>query len=93
MTATGPILATDRFGRRLVVFAASILCSLALLLVGVLGQVGHTKPLQDFLIFVACLWALGKNARESSPRCIPICPTLGANNTESDNSAGPSSAG
>lgn len=69
VTATGLILATDRFGRRLVVFAASILCSLALLLVGVLGQVGHTKPLQDFLIFVACLWALGNNARESATRC------------------------
>lgn len=71
VTATGLILATDRFGRRLVVFAASILCSLALLLVGILGQVGHTKPLQDFLIFVACLWALGNNARESSLRCTP----------------------
>ncbi|KAI3393082.1 hypothetical protein diail_4753 [Diaporthe ilicicola] len=63
ITATGLILATDGLGRRLVVFAASILCSFALLLVGVLGQVGHPKPLQDFLIFVACLWALGNNAR------------------------------
>lgn len=67
ITATGLMLAVDRFGRRQVVIAASILCSLALLVVGVLGQVGHSKPLQDFLIFVACLWALGNNARESSP--------------------------
>lgn len=65
VTATGLILATDRFGRRLVVFAASVSSSLTLLLVGVLGQVGHTKPLQDFLIFVVCIWALGNNARES----------------------------
>ncbi|KAF1955372.1 MFS general substrate transporter [Byssothecium circinans] len=62
ITATCLILATDRFGRRLVVLGAAILCSLALLLVGILGQVEKTKPLQDFLIFCGCLWSLGNNA-------------------------------
>ncbi|KAH7361326.1 sugar transporter [Pyrenochaeta sp. MPI-SDFR-AT-0127] len=62
ITATCLILATDRFGRRLVVLAAAILCSFALLLVGILGQVEKTKPLQNFLIFVGCLWSLGNNA-------------------------------
>ncbi|KAL2279875.1 hypothetical protein FJTKL_13044 [Diaporthe vaccinii] len=28
----------------------------------VLVYSGHTRPLQDFLIFVACLWTLGNNA-------------------------------
>lgn len=64
VTATCLILATDKFGRRLVVFMASILCSLALLLVGVLGQVKQTGALKNFLIFVGCLWSLGNNARK-----------------------------
>lgn len=64
VTATSLILLTDRFGRRLVVVIASVLCSVTLLVVGVLGQVEHTKPLQGFLIFTVCLWALGNNARK-----------------------------
>lgn len=88
VTATGLILATDRFGRRLVVFAASVSSSVTVLLVGVLGQVGHTKPLQDFLIFVVCIWALGNNARES----LAITRTdfwVVADTAKSDSSAGP----
>ncbi|PSN71411.1 MFS general substrate transporter [Corynespora cassiicola Philippines] len=62
VTATCLILATDTFGRRIVVFASSILCTVALLLVGILGQVPQTDALKNFLIFVGCLWSLGNNA-------------------------------
>lgn len=43
---------------------ASSLCSVALLLVGILGQVPQTEALKNFLIFVGCLWSLGNNARK-----------------------------
>ncbi|EKG12548.1 General substrate transporter [Macrophomina phaseolina MS6] len=61
-TATCLILATDTFGRRPVVLASAIGCTVAMLLVGILGQVEKTKPLQNFLIFVACVWSFFNNA-------------------------------
>lgn len=36
-----------------------------MLLVGILGLLEKTTPLQNFLIFVACAWSFFSNARES----------------------------
>ncbi|KAI9157947.1 sugar transporter [Paramyrothecium foliicola] len=62
LTATCLIVATDKLGRRFAVLGASTLCTVAMLMVGILGFVPKTKPLQNFLIFVACLWSFGSNA-------------------------------
>ncbi|KAB5546910.1 sugar transporter [Coniochaeta sp. 2T2.1] len=57
LTSISLILLTDKFGRRLVVVYASIICTVTMLVVGVLGFVSKTDPLKNFLIFVACLWS------------------------------------
>ncbi|KAG4436677.1 hypothetical protein IFR05_007856 [Cadophora sp. M221] len=51
------ITVTDKFGRRNVVVIAAIVCTFTMLIVGILGFVPKTKPLQNFLIFVACMWS------------------------------------
>ncbi|KAM6522876.1 hypothetical protein FALCPG4_012491 [Fusarium falciforme] len=56
-TAICLIFMTDRFGRRNMVFTAVIVCTGTLLVVGILAFVDKTKPIQNFLIFVACVWA------------------------------------
>ncbi|KAJ3549491.1 hypothetical protein NM208_g479 [Fusarium decemcellulare] len=62
VTATCLILATDKLGRRNAVLVFSIICTLAMLLVGILGFAGKSTPLKNALIFVACLWSFGSNA-------------------------------
>ncbi|KAF4472617.1 sugar transporter [Fusarium albosuccineum] len=62
VTATCLILATDKLGRRNAVLIFSIICTLAMLLVGILGFAGKSTPLKNALIFVACLWSFGSNA-------------------------------
>ncbi|KAK5172683.1 uncharacterized protein LTR77_002803 [Saxophila tyrrhenica] len=57
-TIAGLILGTDRFGRRNIVLASTAICTTAMLIVGILGQVEATPPLKDFLIFIACVWSL-----------------------------------
>ncbi|KAM0325873.1 hypothetical protein ACHAQA_007176 [Verticillium albo-atrum] len=64
-TATSLILITDKFGRRPVVFVSAVGCTLAMLLVGVLGLLEKTMPLQNFLIFVACVWSFFSNALDT----------------------------
>lgn len=64
LTSITLILVTDKFGRRLIVFVAAIVCTLTMLVVGILGFVPKTSPLQNFLIFVACVWSFFSNARE-----------------------------
>lgn len=49
-------------GRRLAVLIASAICTVTMLIVGILGLVPHSQPLQNFLIFVACVWSFGSNA-------------------------------
>ncbi|KAF4958012.1 hypothetical protein FSARC_11141 [Fusarium sarcochroum] len=56
-TAICLIFLTDRFGRRKMVFVAVIICTCTLLVVGILVFVSKTKAVQNFLIFVACVWA------------------------------------
>jgi len=56
-TSIALILFTDRFGRRKVVFTSAIVCTFTMLVVGILGFVPKTTPLQNFLIFVACVWS------------------------------------
>ncbi|KAH7381064.1 general substrate transporter [Cadophora sp. MPI-SDFR-AT-0126] len=48
---------TDLFGRRKVVVISAIVCTTAMLVVGVLGFVEKTESLKNFLIFVACVWS------------------------------------
>ncbi|PVH79891.1 MFS general substrate transporter [Cadophora sp. DSE1049] len=48
---------TDLFGRRKVVVISAIVCTTAMLVVGILGFVEKTEPLKNFLIFVACVWS------------------------------------
>ena len=64
LTSITLILVTDKFGRRLVVFVSGIACSITMLIVGILGFVDKTPPLQNFLIFVACVWSFFSNARK-----------------------------
>ncbi|KAM5343421.1 hypothetical protein ACJ41O_011958 [Fusarium nematophilum] len=56
-TAICLIFATDRFGRRKMVFTAVIICTGTLLVVGILAFVSKTTAVKNFLIFVACVWA------------------------------------
>jgi hypothetical protein len=51
------MLFNDKFGRRDLVFGATIVCTVTLLIVGILGFVDQTQPLKNFLIFVACAWS------------------------------------
>lgn len=64
MNCTTLILYTDKFGRRVVVLLSAIVCSITMLVVGVLDNVPKTPPLQNFLIFVACVWSFFNNSRE-----------------------------
>lgn len=64
LTATTLVFITDTFGRRPVAVISAIGCTVAMLLVGVLGLVEKTQPLQSLLIFVACVWSLFSNACE-----------------------------
>ncbi|KAL1959385.1 hypothetical protein VTO42DRAFT_2188 [Malbranchea cinnamomea] len=57
VTAIFLMLFTDKFGRRLVVLVSTIVCTIAMLIVGILGEVTVTAPLKKFLIFVACVWS------------------------------------
>ncbi|KAL7916802.1 general substrate transporter [Trichoderma velutinum] len=56
-TSISLILLTDKFGRRMVVVTAAVICTLTMLIVGILGFVPKTTPLTNFLIFVACVWS------------------------------------
>lgn len=52
------MLWTDYLGRRIIVIVASVVCTLTMFIVGIVGQFSTTKPLQNFCIFVACVWSL-----------------------------------
>ncbi|KAL2676510.1 hypothetical protein Neosp_010270 [[Neocosmospora] mangrovei] len=52
------MLWTDYLGRRIIVIIASVVCTLTMFIVGIVGQFSTTKPLQNFCIFVACVWSL-----------------------------------
>ncbi|KAM0547260.1 hypothetical protein ACHAPJ_010522 [Fusarium lateritium] len=56
------MIGTDRFGRRIIVFVATAIATLAMLVVGIVGQFSSTKALQNFCIFVACVWSLFNSA-------------------------------
>lgn len=58
ITSIALMLWTDRFGRRIIVIAASIICTVTMLIVGIVGQFDRPKPVQNFCIFVACVWSL-----------------------------------
>lgn len=49
---------TDRFGRRIIVFISSVTCTICMLIVAVIGLFHSTKALQNFCIFVGCVWSL-----------------------------------
>lgn len=52
------MLWTDRFGRRMIVFVSSVICTICMLVVAVIGLFPSTTPLKNFCIFVGCLWSL-----------------------------------
>ncbi|KAF5012333.1 hypothetical protein FDECE_1560 [Fusarium decemcellulare] len=58
VTSIALMLWTDRFGRRIIVFVSSVVCTITMLVVGIVGQFSSTKPLQNFCIFIACVWSL-----------------------------------
>ncbi|KAH7121442.1 general substrate transporter [Dactylonectria macrodidyma] len=60
-TALCLMFLTDRFGRRNMVFVSVIICTATLLVVGILAFVDKTKPVQNLLIFVACVWAFANS--------------------------------
>ncbi|KAK1138411.1 hypothetical protein N8T08_002627 [Aspergillus melleus] len=60
-TALCLMLLTDRFGRRNMVFVSVIICTVTLLLVGVLAFVTKTAAVKAFLVFVACFWAFANS--------------------------------
>jgi uncharacterized membrane protein YbaN (DUF454 family) len=47
----------------MVVVTAAGICTLTMLIVGILGFVPKTTPLTNFLIFVACVWSFFNVAR------------------------------
>ncbi|CAK7217233.1 hypothetical protein SCUCBS95973_003076 [Sporothrix curviconia] len=59
------VLVADRAGRRRPTLISTIGCTLALLVVGILGFVvktNNSKPIRSLLIFVACVWAFFSKA-------------------------------
>ncbi|CAK7231026.1 hypothetical protein SBRCBS47491_007792 [Sporothrix bragantina] len=56
------ILISDKAGRRRPTFVSTVGCTLALLVVGILGFVNKTTPVRNLLIFVACVWAFFNKA-------------------------------
>lgn len=48
---------TDRFGRRVVIFVSGVASSVALIVIGIIGHFTLTGALQNFAIFVACVWS------------------------------------
>ncbi|KAM5345993.1 hypothetical protein ACJ41O_011854 [Fusarium nematophilum] len=57
LTSISLITLTDKFGRRRIVIIASIVCTVTMLVVGILGFVPKTTALKNFLIFDACVWS------------------------------------
>jgi SP family sugar:H+ symporter-like MFS transporter len=55
---------TDKFGRRQIVILSAVVCTITMLVVGILGFVSKTPPLQNFLIFTACVWSFFNVARK-----------------------------
>ncbi|KAL5338341.1 general substrate transporter [Aspergillus crustosus] len=51
------MLLTDKFGRRLMVFGAMVLCTLTLLILGIQGFITATQALKNILVFLACAWS------------------------------------
>lgn len=43
---------------------SAIVCTITMLIIGILGTVTKTTPLLDFLIFVACVWSFFNNSRK-----------------------------
>lgn len=64
-TSISLILMSDRVGRRPIVFISAIVCTVTMMVVGILGFVPKTEPLQNFLIFFACIWSFFNVARKS----------------------------
>ncbi|KAH6894644.1 general substrate transporter [Thelonectria olida] len=62
VTSIALMLFTDRFGRRMVVFVSAVVSTIALFVVAIIGLFPSTTPLQNFCIFVACLWAFFNGA-------------------------------
>ncbi|KAL4876472.1 MFS general substrate transporter [Aspergillus karnatakaensis] len=56
-TSLALMLLSDKFGRRVMVFGATILCTVTLLIVGILGFITPTQALKSFLVFLACAWS------------------------------------
>lgn len=52
------IVGSDKFGRRGLVLIATVVCSVCMLIVGILGQVARSSALDNFLIFIACVWSV-----------------------------------
>jgi len=48
----------------MVVLVSTAVCTVTLLVIGILGFVPKTLPLQNFLIFVACVWSFFNVARK-----------------------------
>ncbi|KAM6511998.1 hypothetical protein FALCPG4_016986 [Fusarium falciforme] len=62
VSALALILISDKAGRRSPTFVSVIGCSLSMMVVGILGFVNKTTPIQNLLIFVACVWAFFNKA-------------------------------
>ncbi|RSM15147.1 hypothetical protein CDV31_005081 [Fusarium ambrosium] len=62
VSALALILISDKAGRRSSTFVSAIACSLSMMVVGILGFVNKTTPIQNLLIFVACVWAFFNKA-------------------------------
>ncbi|KAI9036016.1 uncharacterized protein KD926_002538 [Aspergillus affinis] len=60
-TALCLMLLTDSFGRRNMVFVSVIICTVTLLLVGILAFVAKTAGVKAFLVIVACVWAFANS--------------------------------
>ncbi|KAK8850771.1 hypothetical protein IAR55_004691 [Kwoniella newhampshirensis] len=52
---------TDKTGRRPTVLGAAVICTLSMLIVGIMGQVHSTSGVKAGLIFVACVWSMANS--------------------------------
>lgn len=55
------VVTTDKTGRRPTILGASILCTVAMLIVGAMGQVKSTEGIKNGLIVVACFWSVANS--------------------------------
>jgi MFS family permease len=58
---------TDKFGRRNMVCISLVVCTAALLFIGVLAFVDKSQAIKNLLMVIACVWSFASAVSMSKP--------------------------